>query len=104
MALDADQFAGEWAKRAIRAEMARRSLTYDDLAHMLDNVGAYEDPHPLRNKVARATFSASFFVQCLAAMGVKTLNIDLLESYREAKYEDELEANDKKKPLPSHKK
>jgi len=92
MAIDPDAFAGEWAKRAIRAEMARRSMTYRDLGDRLENVAAYEeDERVLRNKVARGTFSAGFFVQCLAAMGCKTLNVDFLDAWREAKYEDEMD-------------
>jgi len=87
---DPDRVAGEWCKRVIRGEMARRGLSYEDLADRLCLVADYMGPHPLRNKVARATFSAAFFVQCLAAMECKTLDIDLLTIWRESRAEEML--------------
>jgi hypothetical protein len=86
---DPSEVAAEWAKRALRAEMAKQGLTYAMLAERLLLVGVVEEERNLRNKVARATFSAGFFVQCLAAMDCKTLPIDLLERWREAQFKDE---------------
>ena len=94
MAADPDRVAGEWCKRVIRGEMARRGLSYEDLAHRLVMVADPIDQHPLRNKVARASFSAAFFVQCLAAMECKTLDIDLLTIWRESRAEELLSGED----------
>jgi len=69
---------GEWAedmKRLLRAEMARRGVTYEDLADRLAAIGVRDKAVNLRNKVARGRFSAAFLVQCLNAMGVRTLRL-----------------------------
>jgi hypothetical protein len=69
----------EWhalVKGMLRAEMARRGVTYDQLVAKLAEIGVKEEPKNLRNKVARGGFSAVFFVQCLRAVGAKTLRLD----------------------------
>lgn len=57
----------------LKAEMKRRGLTYDQLAAKLAEIGVTVDAHVLRNKVSRGGFSAVFFVQCLRAMGVTSI-------------------------------
>jgi hypothetical protein len=67
---------GEWAedvRRLLRAEMARRSVTYEDLAERLAAIGVRDKVVNLRNKVARGRFSAVFLLQCLTAIGARTL-------------------------------
>jgi hypothetical protein len=69
----------EWTedvKRLLRAEMARRGATYDELAEKLMAIGVRDTAVNLRNKVARGRFSAVFLVQCLAAMGARNLWLD----------------------------
>jgi hypothetical protein len=69
----------EWAedvKRLLRAEMARHGVTYDDLAEKLAAIGVRDTAVNLRNKVSRGKFSAIFLVQCLAAMGARSLWLD----------------------------
>jgi hypothetical protein len=68
----------EWAedtKRLLRAEMTRRGITYDELAELLAAIGIRDTAVNLRNKVARGRFSATFLVQCLAAMGARALRL-----------------------------
>lgn len=68
----------EWVnlvKGTLRAEMTRRSITYDQLAERLAEFGVKDTPVNLRNKVARGGFSAVFFVQCLKAIGVQDVRI-----------------------------
>ncbi len=68
----------EWhdlVKGMLRAEMTRRSITYDQLSAKLAEIGVNEQPKSLRNKVARGGFSAVFFVQCLRAIGVNSIQI-----------------------------
>jgi hypothetical protein len=68
---------GEAAARVLlQIELKRRDLTYRDLTEMLNQFGINENERNLRNKIARGTFSASFFVICLMAMGVKSLAIE----------------------------
>ena len=62
-------------KGILRAEMARRSLTYEQLAENLAEQGVTDSAVNLRNKVARGGFSAAFFVQCLRAMGVTSIQL-----------------------------
>jgi hypothetical protein len=73
------QQATRWVRGTIRAAMNRRHLSYADLAERLRAVGIEENERNLRNKVARGVFSAVFFVQCLEAMGMKSLPLDMLE-------------------------
>lgn len=70
----------EWqnlVKGMLKAEMKRRNMTYDQLAERLSEIGAQTaSAQVLRNKVSRGGFSAVFFVQCLRAMGCRSINID----------------------------
>lgn len=68
----------DWAddvKRLLRAEMTRRGVTYDQLAEKLAAIGVRDSPVNIRNKVARGKFTATFLVQCLTAMGVRSLRL-----------------------------
>lgn len=70
---------GPWAeksKRLLRAEMARRGVTYDELARRLEIIGIQDTVPNLRNKVSRGTFSAMFLLQCLEVLGCHTLRLD----------------------------
>lgn len=64
------------AKGLLRAEMARRGLTYQQLIEKLKEIGVKEDEHNLRNKVARGKFTAAFFLQCCAAMDCHTIRLN----------------------------
>jgi 3-mercaptopyruvate sulfurtransferase SseA len=69
----------EWVnlvKGILRAEMARRGITYDQLAAKLAELGIQDTAVNIRNKVARGGFSAVFFVQCLRAIGCQTVRLD----------------------------
>jgi hypothetical protein len=60
----------------LRAEMARRGVTYEQLAERLAEIGVQDTAVNLRNKVARGRFSAVFLVQCLSAIGARTLRLE----------------------------
>ena len=69
----------EWAedvKRLLRAEMARRRITYEELGERLASVGVRDTAVNLRNKVARGRFFALFLVQCLRAIGARALRLN----------------------------
>jgi len=68
-----------WLKGVLRAEMARTGIGYAGLAERLRLIDVEIDERTLRNKVARGTFSAVFFIECLIALGVDALAIDALE-------------------------
>jgi hypothetical protein len=68
----------QWAddvKRLLRAEMTWRGITYDELSKKLAQIGVKNTSVNIRNKMARGTFSATFLVQCLSAMGVRSLRL-----------------------------
>jgi len=65
----------EKARRIVRAEMARRGLTYAELAVKLREIGVEEDERTLRLKVGRGMFSAVFLLQVMAAIGCETLQL-----------------------------
>ena len=68
----------EWAddvKRLLRSEMTRRGVTYEELSTRLAAIGVSDTPVNLRNKVARGRFSAMFLIQCLDALGARTIRL-----------------------------
>lgn len=68
----------DWAddvKRLLRAEMTRRGVTYDQLAAKLAAIGVNDSAVNIRNKVARGKFTAAFLIQCLTAIGARSLRI-----------------------------
>ncbi len=69
-----------WAERArnlLKGELARRGLSYEDLAVKLQQIGVEESANNLRSKINRGTFSAAFLLQVLQAVGCRTLDIRL---------------------------
>ena len=68
----------EWTDRAkgvLKAELKRRNLTYRDLAEKLAAIGVEDSERNLTNKVARGTYTAVFFFQCMEAIGCKTVHL-----------------------------
>ena len=65
----------ELAKGLLRGEMARRSVTYAQLAERLAAIGIDDNERNLRNKVSRGKFTAGFMLQCLTAIGVDHLRL-----------------------------
>lgn len=72
--LDRDWTA--YAKGLLRAEMTKRQITYKGLVDRLSAIGVSDSEANLRNKISRGGFTASFFVQCLVAIGCNTLRLD----------------------------
>jgi hypothetical protein len=66
------------AKGILKSELKRRNMSYRDLVERLRVIGVHETERNLSNKVSRGTFAASFFLQCLSAIGVKSLHLDEL--------------------------
>jgi hypothetical protein len=64
------------AKQIIRAELRRRDLSYADLARRMEAIGLRANDRTLANKIATGGFSAVFFLQCMEAIGVRTLPLD----------------------------
>ena len=64
------------ARRILRAELARAGVGYKTLAVRLAALGIEESEANLSNKIARGKFSVVFFLQCMKAIGIKSVDID----------------------------
>ena len=63
----------EKAKNLLKGELKRRGVTYGQLVEKLSSIGVIETERNLNNKISRGGFTAAFMLQCLAAIGVKSL-------------------------------
>lgn len=61
----------EKTKRLLKSELVRRGVSSEDLVALLKNIGVEETKASIDSKISRGTFSASFLIQCLNAMGIK---------------------------------
>ncbi|WP_426051570.1 DUF6471 domain-containing protein [Brevundimonas sp. SL161] len=71
----ADEPLTQWMVGIIRARMAEHGLSYADLEERLRAIGVDDNERNLRNKVMRGTFSAAFWIQCLVALGVRSIEL-----------------------------
>lgn len=62
-------------KGLLKGELKKRNLSYGDLAEKLGEIGIPENERNISNKIVRGSFTAVFFVQCLEAIGCKTLHL-----------------------------
>jgi hypothetical protein len=68
----------EWQARVkglLKAELKRRNLSYRDLAEKLAGLGVHETERNLANKISRGGFTAVFLVQCLIAIGCRSVDL-----------------------------
>jgi len=63
-------------KGLLKAELKRRDLSYADLADKLAAISVKESQRNISNKISRGTFTAIFFVQCMEAIGCKTIHLE----------------------------
>jgi 3-mercaptopyruvate sulfurtransferase SseA len=70
-------------KGLLKAELKRRDLSYADLAERLAALGVKDNERNISNKISRGTFSAVFFLQCLEAIGVRSVYLDEEHTRRE---------------------
>jgi len=68
-----------YAKGVLQAEMARAQIKAPELARRLEELGVEDNARNVANKIARGSFSAAFFLQCLAAMEVRNLHLGEVE-------------------------
>jgi hypothetical protein len=62
-------------KGILKAELKRRNVSYGELAEKLAAVGVKDNERNIANKIARGSFTAVFFVQCLEAIGCEVLRL-----------------------------
>lgn len=66
---------GRYASGLIKAALKRQDMTYADLVDVLGQMGVKDSEPNLRNKLSRGSFTASFMLQCLAAIGTSYIDI-----------------------------
>ena len=65
------------ARNLLKAELARRHVTYKELALRLPTVGLYETEASITQKMARGKFQLAFFLQCMWVIGSRNLHIEV---------------------------
>jgi uncharacterized protein CbrC (UPF0167 family) len=73
MPIDKDWQAG--VKGILKGELKRRNVSYKQLSERLKAMGINETERNINNKISRGGFTAVFLFQCLAAAGVRHLDI-----------------------------
>lgn len=63
------------AANLLKAELKRRGVTYAQLVDKLAAIGIDEKEVNIRNKLSRGKFTAAFFLQCLASIGIQQVNL-----------------------------
>lgn len=67
---------GSKASEFLRRKLSEAELTYADLAKRLKKHGFDETEASITMKLKRGTFSGTFFLACLAAMGLEGLALE----------------------------
>ena len=65
----------ERAKGLLKAELARRHISYRNLADRLGAIGVRDNERNIANKMSRGSFTAAFFVACLDAIDCRVLRL-----------------------------
>ena len=65
----------ERAKALLKAELARRDISYRELADRLAALGIKDNERNIANKLSRGTFTAAFMIQCLDAIDCRVLRL-----------------------------
>lgn len=69
------------AKTLLKIELLKDGLSMEDLQRLLKSNGYDYTLSSLNSKISRGTFSASFLLQCLEAIGHYNINLnDLIKS------------------------
>lgn len=66
----------EPAKAILKAEMAKRGISRQQLAEMLSVRGETVTKASIDNKLSRGSFSADFFLECLRVIGCHEIAIN----------------------------
>jgi hypothetical protein len=63
------------ARRILKAELARAGMSYKALVKRLEAMGIEDNESAIANRISRGKFSLAFFLQCLQAIGVRTVDV-----------------------------
>ena len=64
------------ARRLLKAELARADIGYRELAERLKKHGVKETEASIANKISRGTFSATFLLASLVAIGTENVRLE----------------------------
>ncbi len=64
------------AKRLLKSEMVKRGISNEDLSGLLCKMGVEYSKSSIDSKISRGTFSATFMIQCFAALNCKSVGIE----------------------------
>ena len=64
------------AKNILKGELKRRGVTYAELVERLGKIGLHETERNIANKISRGGFTAAFLIQCLEAVGARTIRLE----------------------------
>ena len=70
---------GLYIQGLIRAEKARRGLTFEDISQRLRLYGIRQTPTNLRTKLGRGDMSAQLFLALMKVLEVRSVRMDELE-------------------------
>ncbi|MDZ4775624.1 MAG: DUF6471 domain-containing protein [Alphaproteobacteria bacterium] len=69
----------ERAARFLKAELKRAGVTYEALVELLKEHGHPEETvASVKNKLARGTFPATFFLATVAALGISNVDMETI--------------------------
>lgn len=76
---DIERLYAEFARLTLQVQMKKRDLGYRQLTDLFNDrfrkTGLKENERNMRNKIARGTFSAAFFLMCMNALDCKSLDL-----------------------------
>ena len=64
------------AKRLLKSELIKRGVTNADLVTLLNEIGIEETKASVDSRISRGSFSATFLLQSLSAIGCRKLEIE----------------------------
>ena len=62
-------------KGLLKGELKRCNVSYRQLVAKLAEIGVVDSEPNIRNKLSRGKFTVVFLIQCMEAIGVKTLRL-----------------------------
>jgi hypothetical protein len=69
----------EWKRLAanrLKAELALAGVGYEELIRRLAEIGVEESYKGIANKINRGGYGFIFFMQCMKALGVKSIRLE----------------------------
>lgn len=70
----------EEATLLLKTELTRRGISHRVLVEKLAAVGIKETEGAINNKLSRGTYKMAFFLQCMHAIGAKTVSVNVLDN------------------------